>query len=138
MLMSILAFIIQFESFTHTAYFDRAQYTYGYGTKAKSNICITETQAAEEALEVIEKHYNIVKKLPRLNEAQTAALTSFSYNVGDGAFRTSKLYKLVEKGQFCRAEKEFGKWVYQSGRKLSGLVKRRNAEKALFSHGLAC
>jgi lysozyme len=138
MLMSIFLFIIQFESFSHAGYFDRTQVSNVYGTKRREAKCITEDQAQYEALEAIESHLSAVDKIPALNESQRAALTSFSYNVGETAFRSSKLYKYALNGQKCLASLEFSKWVYQSGRKLNGLVKRRSAERALFAHGLDC
>lgn len=138
MLLSILAFIVQFESFSHAAYFDRTQYTHGYGTKSTEAMCVSEEWAREEAMGAIEKHLKAVDRLPHLSQDQKRALASFSYNVGEGAFRNSRLYALVAKGRHCEARYEFDKWVYQSGRKLKGLVKRRAAERELFSNGLVC
>ena len=131
-------FIMQFESFSHTPYRDRSQFTHGYGTKSAKRICISEYGAELEALDAIEKHFAVVDRLPNLDEAKRAALTSFSYNVGQGAFRNSNLYRLVKRGNLCEARKEFKKWIYVSGRPLKGLAKRRSVERELFSHGLDC
>jgi lysozyme len=137
-LFTIFTFIVQFEPYSHHAYFDRAQYTHGYGTKSKKHAVVSKSQAKKECIRAIEHHYKVVAEIPSLNSNQKMALTSFSYNVGENAFRRSKLYELASKGQLCEARQEFGKWVYQSGRKLGGLVKRRKAEKTLFSFGLDC
>lgn len=60
---------------------------------------------------------------------QFDALTSLVYNIGEGAYRTSTLRKLVNadpdnpaiRGQFLR-------WVYDDGRRIKGLVNRREKE----------
>ena len=62
------------------------------------------------------------------------ALVSFAYNVGLKALENSTLCKLVREGNIDGAAAEFEKWV-SGGRprkKLSGLVKRRKKERALF------
>lgn len=138
MLLLIFSFIAQFDTYSHTAYFDRAQFTYGYGTKGARHARVSEDVARSKAMEAITKHLRIVDELPGLNSQQKTALTSFSYNVGDGAFRQSALYRLVKRGEICRARHEFPKWIYQSGRKLDGLVKRRLAERNLFLQGVSC
>ena len=135
---ALIALILQFESFKHTPYHDRAQRSYGYGTKATENMCITQEWAATLAIRELKKHERVVASLKGLNETQKAALTSLSYNIGPNAFLHSRLYDLIEEGKMCQASDEFGRWIYQNGRPLKGLVKRRIAEKALFAKGLHC
>ncbi|HDU1185830.1 TPA: lysozyme, partial [Listeria monocytogenes] len=67
-----------------------------------------------------------------LNENQFSALVSFSYNLGLGNLKSSDLLELTNKKEFDKAAKEFDRWVYAKGRMLPGLVKRRDAEQALF------
>lgn len=73
-------------------------------------------------------------KVP-LTEGQQTALTSFCYNVGDGACKGSTLFKLVNQGQCRAAVSQFGRWVYDNGRRIQGLANRRAAEAALFQEG---
>ena len=60
------------------------------------------------------------------------ALTSFVFNLGEGALNSSTLLKLILAGKMDEAAKEFPKWVHSAGQVLPGLVKRRAAEQALF------
>ena len=65
-----------------------------------------------------------------------AALTSFSYNVGIQAFSKSTLLKKLNAGDYKGACNELPRWVYAKGRKLNGLVRRREAEKELCLKGI--
>ena len=68
-----------------------------------------------------------------LPDPQFAALVSFVFNVGAGAFAASHLCAFVRAFAFERAAKEFGRWVHDHhGRVLAGLVERRSAERQLF------
>lgn len=68
-----------------------------------------------------------------LSENQLSALTSFVFNVGEGAFADSTLLRLLNSGvPSARVAKEFDRWVYAGGQKLPGLVRRRKEEAALF------
>jgi len=64
------------------------------------------------------------------------ALVSFAYNVGAYAFRASTLRQKLNRKEFRDAADEFLRWVYAGGRKLKGLVRRRQAERALFLEGV--
>ena len=64
-----------------------------------------------------------------LTDNERAALISFTYNVGRGKLCSSTLAKKANANQpFCA---ELSKWVYAGGKVRNGLVKRRNAERAL-------
>ena len=67
-----------------------------------------------------------------LNCNQLAALTSFTYNVGLGAYTRSSLRQYVLAGDYDRAAAEFPKWAKQKGVVLKGLLTRRTAEQDLF------
>lgn len=62
---------------------------------------------------------------------RVAALSSFAYNVGIGAFRKSTLLKKLNAGQIMAACAELDRWVYAGGKRVDGLVKRRSIERAL-------
>lgn len=128
----ILSFIAMFESFTHDPYHDRAQNTVGYGSKATEKMCITEDYALAMLQRDVMYHYSRVSKLKNLNACQVAALTSFSYNVGYGAFRASRVYKEAKAGRLHGAADALDSWVFKSGKKMTGLVARRKVEKRVF------
>lgn len=67
-----------------------------------------------------------------LNDNQFAALVSFVFNVGEAAFARSSLLKKLNAGDYSAVPKELGRWVRAQGIKLEGLVRRRNAEIALW------
>ena len=66
-------------------------------------------------------------------EAQLEALTSFAFNLGIARLRSSTLLKVIRQGGSKQAiQREFKRWVYAGGRKLSGLVNRREWEASHF------
>lgn len=66
-----------------------------------------------------------------LNDNQLAALTSFVYNVGEGAYRDSTLLIKLNDGDYEGACRELPRWVFAKGIKLNGLVRRREQEMRL-------
>jgi lysozyme len=62
---------------------------------------------------------------------RAAALTDFAYNLGVGALRSSTLRRKVNAGQWGEVPEQLGRWVYGGGRRLRGLVRRRQAEAEL-------
>lgn len=65
-----------------------------------------------------------------------AALASFVYNVGEGAFARSTLLRKLNAGDLNGACHELSRWVYAGGKKLNGLVKRRATERELCLKGI--
>jgi lysozyme len=59
------------------------------------------------------------------------AFVSFTFNVGEGAFCKSTLVKKFNAGDTAGACNELTRWVYAGGKKLPGLVARREKEKEL-------
>ncbi len=88
-------------------------------------------------IEVGEKAEDVERlcKVP-LKQCMFDALVSFTYNIGIGAFGESTMLRLLNKGNYEAAAREFDRWVHgeDSGtrRPLPGLVDRRNEEEALF------
>ena len=83
---------------------------------------------------VTTNYVNVVNRLVivDINQNQFDALVSFVYNLGSGNFEKSTLLKKVNQEDFIGASLEFEKWNRASGKVLSGLTKRRLAEKELF------
>lgn len=69
-------------------------------------------------------------------DTRRAALGSFVFNVGAGAFASSMLLRKLNAGDPAGACAELSRWVYAKGRKLAGLVRRRQAERQLCEVGL--
>jgi len=67
-----------------------------------------------------------------LTDNQFAALVSFVFNLGSGNFAMSTLLKKINSGDMAGAAKEFKRWNRAGKKVLAGLVRRRDAEAALF------
>ena len=66
-------------------------------------------------------------------EGQLDALTSFVFNLGIGRLKESTLLRVIrEGGSKQQIRKEFKRWVYAGGKKLPGLVTRREWEAKRF------
>jgi len=132
-----LDLIKQFEGLKLTAYVCPAGVlTIGYGTTAgvTPGMTITAERAEQLLRQDIAKFERGVRdsvKVP-LTENQFSALVSFAYNVGLGAFRTSTLLRLLNKGEYAQAAEQFGRWNKAGGKVLPGLTRRRAAERKLF------
>lgn len=72
-----------------------------------------------------------------IHEFMRAALGTFTYNVGKGAFKASTLRRKLNRRDYVGALRQFPKWRIGGGRVLAGLVRRRKAEAGLFADGLA-
>ena len=73
---------------------------------------------------------NLVGNLP---DNKIDALTSFAFNLGLGALRDSTLCKKVKANpNDLTIRNEFMKWVNAGGKRLQGLVNRRQAEADLY------
>ncbi|WP_158785166.1 lysozyme, partial [Pantoea sp. BAV 3049] len=76
-------------------------------------------------LQPVKKSVDGQVKIP-LGEYQRAALYSFAYNVGTGAFTNSTLLKKLNAGDVEGACDELRRWVYAGGQKWRGLMNRRD------------
>ena len=66
---------------------------------------------------------------------QRAAIIDFAYNLGNGALMASTLRRRINAGRFDDVPGELRKWVNAGGRRLPGLVRRRDAEVAMWCLG---
>ena len=109
---------------------------YPNGTKVRlTDAPITEAKAMEYLMFEINQKARAIEPMLRedLTENQFAALISFAYNLGEGALRKSTLLKKVNENPLdAQIRNEFQKWIYADGRKLNGLLRRRNAEADLY------
>lgn len=67
-----------------------------------------------------------VVKVSFASEWQREALTDFTFNNGIGNLKSSTLLSLVNQGKHKEACQQLVRWVYAKGKKLKGLVTRRD------------
>lgn len=67
-----------------------------------------------------------------LTQNQFDALVSFTYNLGEGALKSSTLRKKLNMGLYSTVSSEMLRWNKVGGKVLNGLVRRREAEAKLF------
>jgi lysozyme len=84
----------------------------------------TDTIRFEKA---VDKHTNV-----DLKQCMFDALVSFTLNCGEDAFKNSTLLRLLNAGDYEGASGQFSRWVNGANGPLPGLVRRREAEEALF------
>lgn len=67
-----------------------------------------------------------VVKVPYASEWEREALTDFTFNNGIGNLKSSTLLSLVNQGKHKEACAQLTRWVFAKGKKLKGLVTRRD------------
>lgn len=94
-----------------------------------------EERLAEEAGA---KHAGTVRASPVLAQdtQRAAAILDFAFNLGVGAYQSSTLRRKVNAGDWQDAAAEARKWVNAGGRKLPGLVLRREVEALMLERGV--
>lgn len=68
----------------------------------------------------------------KVNDNQFSAMVCLAFNIGLGNFGSSTLLKLVNSGDFKGAAGQFERWSKAGGKVVSGLTRRRKAERDLF------
>ena len=109
--------------------------TIGFGSTegVKMGDTITPQKALERLLRdvgVAESAIGRCVKVP-LYQHEYDAFASFAYNIGSEAFCSSTLVKKLNSGDYEGACQELKRWVYVDGRRVQGLVNRREAEYRL-------
>jgi lysozyme len=66
------------------------------------------------------------------HQSKFDAVVSFAYNAGLGNYQRSTIRMKVNRGDWDGAAEAFMSWTKAGGKEVSGLVKRRKAEVALF------
>lgn len=107
---------------------------YGHTKDVRMGDRISEYWAKELLRDDIEVAEQQVKELGvARTEGQLDALTSFVFNLGIGRLKESTLLRVIrEGGSKQQIRKEFKRWVYAGGKKLPGLVTRREWEAKRF------
>ncbi len=134
-----LALTKSFEGLQLEAYRDCAGiWTIGYGHAGPSVVAgqsISEPEAEKllegdlgEAVACV----NRAVQVP-ITQNQFDAMVDFCFNAGRRNFAQSTLLRKVNNGDFEGAAAQFALWVHAGGEVVAGLVRRRNAEAALFT-----
>ena len=131
--------IKRFEGFSSTVYICPAGYpTIGYGHLVRDHETFEEiSQEEAEALlridvESAERAVLRLIKVP-LTDGQFDALVSFTYNLGSGALQCSTLRRKVNRQAHSEVPAQLVRWVWAGGRKLNGLIKRRECESLIYA-----
>lgn len=132
--------IKRFEGFSGAVYFCPAGYpTIGYGHVVKNDENfsggINEIQAEQLLRQDVITAEKAVLRLINvpLTDGQFDALVSFTYNLGSGALQRSTLRRKINREEHADVPKQFMRWVWAGGRKLKGLVRRREAEAIIYN-----
>lgn len=129
------------EQFRPKRYWDVKQWAIGYGQNAEGFTdasVITEQQASEMLKVYLKKLAADIARVVTvpLSSNEGGSLLMFTYNVGITNLASSTLLRKLNTNDFVGASDQFQHWVkatINGERKvLQGLVKRRNAERALF------
>lgn len=133
-----LALTEQFEGCRLSAYQDQAGvWTIGYGHTGPDvvpGMTITSDQAQSLLMGDISGAAACVNQVVNVPLAQPEfdALVDFVFNLGPGAFEGSTMLRLLNSGDFTAAAAEFQKWDHAGGKVVAGLLRRREAEEAMF------
>lgn len=133
-----LRLIKEFEGCKLVAYPDQGgKLTIGYGTtyhEVKPGEICTEAEAEEWLKQDLVFTCRSVNMLVTQNitDSQFSAVVCFAYNVGVGNLSQSTLLKCLNAGHPEDAANEFTKWSKIHGVQIPGLLRRREAERALF------
>lgn len=135
----LATFVSEFEGFHARAYWDYAQYTNGFGTKAKSPTEVIDRETAR--LRLAKDLAYFAGEVEKINakyqykwtQNQKDALTSFAFNLGAGRLKT-----LTDNGRRSNSQIADAMLLYNKagGKTLQGLAIRRSAESAKFKQDI--
>jgi lysozyme len=135
-----VAFVQQHEGCRLVAYQDSALvWTIGYGhtgSEVGPGLKISQRQAdIYLKADLVIAARRLAERVPaevlkELSEGQYSALISFVFNLG--ANKTWTIWKVLAARQYEAVPAQMSRFVYAGGRKLKGLINRRNAEIALW------
>ena len=138
-----MALIKHFEGFSATPYLCPAGWwTIGWGAVRDGRgepVTVATTPVAEDEAEaLLRRDVGLAERaVLRLIEVPLAdgpfdALVSFTFNLGAGTLQRSTLRRRINRREHAAVPAEFSRWVWGGGRRLPGLVKRREAEARLY------
>lgn len=137
-LVLALGLVIKWEGYDPKVYLDPVgipTVCYGHVVNPKVPVGTTFTNEAchnllYSDLKIAADAVDKLTKVP-LKSYEKAAFISFIFNTGIGNFKRSTMLRYINEGRIQDACHELPKWVYAKGKKLRGLVNRRQAEMKL-------
>jgi lysozyme len=107
---------------------------YGHTATARQGQRITQAQAEELLRLDLQGAESVVNKAGlQLAQHQFDALVSLVYNIGGGAFLNSTLLRRLRDGApMPIIRDQWRRWVMAGGRRLQGLINRREEELAMY------
>lgn len=110
---------------------------YGHTDTARPNMSISKGDAERLLRYDLDRFVKAVNTLVKvdLTDNQFAALVSFCFNVGEGAFKRSTLLRKLNAGDYDAIPGEFARWNKVNGKVVPGLTNRRAAEAGLWVRG---
>ena len=131
----------QFEGLRLTAYQDQVGvWTIGYGhtgpdVTPEQTITMAEAQAllAQDVSSAVSCVNTVITV--KLTQQEFDALVDFIFNLGIGSFKGSTMLRNLNAGDFTGAVAQFDLWDRAGGAVVAGLLRRRQAEAALFNAG---
>ena len=134
-------FIADFEGVRTTAYYDPVgipTVCYGHTRGVEMGDTYSPAECDRMLNDEIKIYLDAVNKYVTvpMTDHRRAALTSFAYNVGVGNFKRSTLLRKLNAGDTIGACNELTRWVFARGKYLKGLMRRREAERALCMRGV--
>jgi lysozyme len=131
--------IKHFEGYSPIVYIDAAGYpTIGFGHLIKPGERIEEPLLGEAAERLLRQ--DIAPKAAAVNarvsvplfQGQFDAVVSWTYNLGEGALKSSTMLKKINAARHEEVPAQMKRWNRAGGKVLKGLERRREAEAALY------
>ena len=111
-------------------------WTIGYGhiKGVSEGMSITQEQAEQMLLDELKEYENYINELVTVNLSQNQfdALVSWVYNLGPANLQSSTFLKVLNSGDYSGVPAQIERWNKAGGKVLEGLIRRREAESALF------
>ncbi|WP_428431686.1 lysozyme [Photobacterium chitinilyticum] len=104
---------------------------FGHTVGVNPDSVVTHEEVVDNLVNDVKSAEAVIDKLVAvpLEQYQFDAFVSFVFNVGAGNFKQSTLLRKLNTQDYTGACNELTRWVYADGKRLNGLVRRRNAEK---------
>ena len=134
-----LALVKHFEGYSPIVYEDAAGYpTIGFGHLIRPGEKIQEPLLGDAAERLLQE--DIAPKAAAVNarvsvplhQGQFDAVVSWTYNLGEGALKSSTMLKKINAARHEEVPAQIKRWNRAGGKVLKGLERRREAEAALY------
>ncbi|QEK39531.1 lysozyme [Candidatus Sneabacter namystus] len=112
-------------------------YTIGYGHKMlrPDQYTSIDDKMAETLLikDISKAEASVIRNIKvDLSQEQLDALVSFTFNVGGAALQRSQLKQKINSDNKDNVKEEFLKWTFARGKRITGLIRRREIEAEVF------